>query len=51
MTEEQLNKIAEKIYTLEKKKIKLLDKLWNEDTIFAEEITEVLNNEFKMRGG
>lgn len=49
MTEKQLNKIAEKIYALERQKIKLLDKLYAEDEIFASEVTEVLNNEFQMR--
>jgi len=49
MTEERLNEIADKIYDLERKKIKLLDKLFEKDENFASEVLEVLNDESQMR--
>ena len=45
----KLRKIANKIIVLEKKKVRLLDILFEEDVIMAESILTIINNEKLIR--
>jgi len=49
MTEKRKHEIANTIVVLERKKLRLLDALFLEDELFAEEVLERIQSESEMR--